>query len=105
MRSLHPSNQHHHSNCNHMHEQLVARSRTTGNRTSPWCCGVALLAAVQSIQKEHGLDDIQKVKKESVLEMVSTSLLFLHLRRFIHPVIGVCDMSEHAAPWTALYLV
>ena len=29
--------------------------------------------AVQSIQKEHGLDDFQKVKKESVLEMVSTS--------------------------------
>ena len=26
---------------------------------------------MQSIQKEHGLDDFQKVKKESVLEMVS----------------------------------
>ena len=26
---------------------------------------------VQSIQKEHGLDNYQKVKKESVLEMVS----------------------------------
>lgn len=30
---------------------------------------------MQSIQKEHGLDDFQKVKKESVLEMVSTDLL------------------------------
>lgn len=27
---------------------------------------------MQSIQKEHGLDDFQKVKKESVLEMVSS---------------------------------
>ena len=33
---------------------------------------------MQSIQKEHGLDDFQKVKKESVLEMVST-LLFIVL--------------------------
>ena len=30
---------------------------------------------MQSIQKEHGLDDFQKVKKESVLEMVSTSVV------------------------------
>ena len=27
-------------------------------------------SVVQSIQKEHGLDNYQKVKKESVLEMV-----------------------------------
>jgi hypothetical protein len=30
-----------------------------------------VVSVVQSIQKEHGLDNYQKVKKESVLEMVS----------------------------------
>ena len=33
-----------------------------------------MLCAVQSIQKEHGLDNFEKVKKESVLEMVSICL-------------------------------
>ena len=53
---------------------------------------------MQSIQKEHGLDDFQKVKKESVLEMVST--LRFSVPRGLHQQSDICkwivrDMPVH----------
>jgi hypothetical protein len=47
----------------------------------------------QAIQKEHGLDDLQKVKKESILEMVRFPLPLPS----IAPVSGLSEVLQARA--------
>ena len=55
-----------------------------------------MVVRLQAIQKEHGLDNYEKVKRESVLEMVRRSSFVPAggMRVVVHPI---CVVSEGVA--------